>query len=780
MTRTHLFPGLWNAAEWWPAVLILCLLLGVGLVWSYRNAKLSNGLKGLLVLLKLMGFVLLSICLLEPMRSESRPKSGANTLVLAVDNSQSMNVRDLATNRSRADVARDLLLKNNDWFTKLETEFDLRTYLFGSRLDSVSDFEGFDATEASTSLRSTLETLTQRYHAHPMAGVVLITDGISTETFEADVDWQAMPPIYPVAVGDNALLHDVRIVRSTASESNFETAPISLAVEIETSGFAGNSVEVQLLNEDSVLIDRRTVRNVKDNQPFAVRFDVKPEKQGLDLYRVKAFVAGNEQFADSSEATFVNNEHQLLIDRKRGPYRVLYVTGRPNWEFKFLRRALDDDDELNLVGLIRIAKREPKFTFRSQFGESSNPLFRGFGNQDDEETERYDQAVFLRVGIDEESQLRNGFPNSAEELFAYHAVILDDVEADFFTQDQQTLLQQFVSSRGGSLLMLGGQESFVNGKYDRTSIGEMLPVYIDRFIPGGHDAGYRLELTREGWVEPWIRVRKTEAEEEERLANMPTFKTMNYVNTIKPGASVLATVSNRQGERLPAIVEQRFGQGRAAALLLGDYWRWHALNDQANDDLMIAWRQFARWLVSNVPRRVEVQVDRQDANEAVEIKVRARDELYQPIDSATVNATISLPNGDILELPCEPSRTIAGEYGLTYLPRQAGLHRVNVNVRDHQQELISEEQTGFISQPESIEFAQVAVNRELLELIAEKTGGEVIDADRLNRFVNSLGNRKIPFTEEHIYPWWHQWSLFLAALACLIAEWGLRRWKGLA
>ena len=71
------------------------------------------------------------------------------------------------------------------------------------------------------------------------------------------------------------------------------------------------------------------------------------------------------------------------------------ISGRPNWEFKFLRRALQEDDEVEVVGLIRIARREPKFDFRSRFGESTNPLFRGFGNQDDETAEQYDQPVLL-------------------------------------------------------------------------------------------------------------------------------------------------------------------------------------------------------------------------------------------------------------------------------------------------------------------------------------------------------------------------------------------------
>ena len=58
--------------------------------------------------------------------------------------------------------------------------------------------------------------------------------------------------------------------------------------------------------------------------------------------------------------------------------------------------------------------------------------------------------------------------------------------------------------------------------------------------------------------------------------------------------------------------------------------------------------------------------------------------------------------------------------------------------------------------------------------------GEVLEADRLDQFVSSLPNRKIPIVETWTYPLWHQSSVFLVAIGCLIGEWGLRRWKGMA
>jgi hypothetical protein len=156
------------------------------------------------------------------------------------------------------------------------------------------------------------------------------------------------------------------------------------------------------------------------------------------------------------------------VDRGKGPYRILYVAGRPNWEFKFLNRALTDDDQLELVALIRVAKREPKFQFLGRRGESSNPLFRGFDKKD-EETERYDQPVLVRLNTKDEFELKGGFPKTAEDLYAYHAVIVDDLESEFFTRDQMMLLAKVRLRARRRVPDAGGAESFREGKYDAHS-----------------------------------------------------------------------------------------------------------------------------------------------------------------------------------------------------------------------------------------------------------------------------------------------------------------------
>jgi hypothetical protein len=49
----------------------------------------------------------------------------------------------------------------------------------------------------------------------------------------------------------------------------------------------------------------------------------------------------------------------------------------------------------------------------------------------------------------------------------------------------------------------------------------------------------------------------------------------------------------------------------------------------------------------------------------------------------------------------------------------------------------------------------------------------------LDKFVVTLPTRHAQITEPYIRPFWHQSWIFLLAIACLAAEWGLRRWKGL-
>jgi uncharacterized membrane protein len=777
-----------GSREWLGWAIALSAAALVMLVFSYYRSSGPRGVRLVAALFKSLGIVALAICLIEPLFSGTRPRPQSNLFLLLADNSRSLQIHDSRGSRSRGEEVRQRLAAKAPWRTRLEQDFDVRPYSFDARLEPVKDFNLLQFDGDATVLAGALGSLADRFAGRPIAGILLFTDGNATDVSD-DTHWQNLPPVYPVAVGADAGVADVSVSRVSVSQTNFEAAPVTIAAEVDGQGVEGKAVVFLVLDESQKVVERRTASGVAGGRPLAERFELRPERPGVSFYTIQASLEGEEKLADapdeSVEATLINNRRLAMVDRGGGPYRVLYVSGRPNWEFKFLRRALAEDNEVNLVALVRIAKKEPKFTFRGRPGERTNPLYRGFGNKDDEQAEQYDEPVLIRLGIEDtkdKDELKGGFPKAAEDLFRYHALIIDDVESGFFTHEQMSLIQRFVSQRGGGFLMLGGHNSFANGKYQRTPVSELLPVYLDRGQAAPLGESYRLLLTREGWLQPWVRLRSTEDEEQKRLTEMPPFKTVSNAGAIKPGAVVLASVQSLDGESLPALVAQQFGRGRAAAMAIGDLWRWNLRRKEGTEsDLEKAWRQTMRWLVSDVPQPVEVETQREsdDSSLPVRITVRVRDKLFEPLDNAMVTLRVKTPEGREIELTAEPSEHAAGQYETTFASRTAGAYRATVVTKAEDASEVGQRETGWTVEPAADELGTLRPNRELLERIAEATGGEMIAADALDQFVSSLPNRKIPITEAWTYPLWHQWPVFLFAVACLIGEWGLRRWKGL-
>ncbi|PQO28852.1 glutamine amidotransferase [Blastopirellula marina] len=780
------WPNVWAARNW---IVPACLLGGAVfllVLWAYRSIEAPLWLKVCCATCKSLAIVLLATMLVEPMRSESKPVPGANLFAVVADRSQSLQIADHGEDHTRAEKLKQQLDRSQPWQVRLGQEFDVRRYEFDQQLVPVGDFQEYAAEGNASALVSALSSVAERYAERPIAGILLLTDGNATDFAETEIDWSSYPPIFPVMLGKEDTPGDIGVQRVTASQTNFEAAPVTVTAEIEGKGFAGQSVVAELLDEKGELLQTQTVTDIRDDQAFSVRFQVKPDQRGVLFYQVRAYAQSQKGlFTDASkstESTLLNNSRMVMVNRGQGPYNVLYVSGRPNWEFKFLNRSLAEDIEVELHGLIRIAKKEPKFQFREK-DSNANRIFTNTDDEGKEQVEQYDEAVLLRVGKLEEGELSGGFPKSADELFEYHAIILDDLEADFFTQQQKSLVQQFVSMRGGGLLMLGGMESFTEGEYHRSPIGELLPIYLSSVKSPPQQQEFALSLTREGLLEPWVRVRTTQEEERQRLIEMPKLRTLNSVGALKPGASELLSVRTEQGETRPALVTQRFGKGRTAALLVGDLWRWklHQASPD-NEDLEKAWRQTIRWLVGDVPQRVRVEAIRQqdDPNHPLQIAVEVNDENFKPLDNATVSIEVTTPDDETLTLTAEPKDAVSGQYAASYVPRTPGAYRAKVTARNPDGSEIQQSETGWVSEPAGDEFYTLKPNRDFLETIARESGGEMVSLSGLDTFVRSLANRDIPVVEPKIHSVWHTWAVFLLAVGLLVAEWGLRRWKGLA
>jgi len=855
----------WGAPEWSGWALTVGVILTLVVIGNYlASPGPKTAWSALAVALKLSAIGLLAVCLLQPMRSGTRPKPQANLFAVLVDNSASMSLQAVAGQPSRGETVRNLVLPDANWRVRLAQDFDVRPYAFDVQLENVSDLHTLPMNGWASSLETSLDGLATRFKNRPLAGVLLFTDGNRTDAGrlgDAAARKQLEFPVYPVLAGREERLVDARIADVSVSRSDFETAPVTVRVAVEANGLRGQPAVVRLTDaQTDTIVQEQTISLPDDlvsllapaagaapggdtaasvtetaDRTGIVTFRFRPVGPGVRFYRVSVFRAQDRETWDqpnaSGEVTFKNNSRWLTVDGPRGPHRVLYLAGRPNWEFKFLRRSLQEDAEIDLVGLLRIADKEAKFTFRDRDVGSTNPLFIGLDDTDEETAQRYDEAVLIRLGVRDAAELTKGFPRSAEELFPFDAVILDDIEPEFFTQDQLRLLRRFVAERGGGVMFLGGKEAFAGRRFAQSPLGELSPLYPPRDpslgSAGSRDAadaaigeppligpGYRLEVTREGMLQPWVRLRENERAEADRIAGMPSFQTLSPTGRAKPGASVLAMARTPKGESQPAIAAQRFGRGRTVAIPLGDLWRWSMRRDVSDirggtglsvpgtrvpevgdaasgtqprrDDPAQAWRQITRWLVNESPRRVECQVLASDQpGEPVELVTTAYDEAYLPVENATVHLEITLPggaespSGETFTLTAEADWDTPGKYVAKFWARDPGGYRVTARVTAEDASVVGEANTGWTADPTAAEFRELAVDRAGLEALATATGGEVVDEDRLDSFVASLPSRKVPVSQAWVYPIWHRPWVMMLAILCLCGEWGLRRWKGM-
>jgi hypothetical protein len=782
-----------GAPAWTIPTIMIGTLLTFLVLWNYSKSPVrGTPAVWMGVALKLLAIALLAACLLQPMRRATRPRPRANLLPILVDTSGSMDLTVGRSETSWRDRIESTFATDSPVYGTLAQAFETRFYGFDKRLSSASEVSGLKRGASGSLLIENLSELAERLSGRPVAGVLLMSDGNVPRLAERLDSLPDFPfPIYPVVPSQVSGGNDLRITSTSVRQTNFEISPVTISFQFDVTGaMAGDAVAVLTdLADDRVIAEKTvSIEDAKTNR--TVSFQFRPTDVGLRFYRVDLFRPADREAmsngenlieATSSETTLVNNTRFVAVDRRSGPYRVLYVSGRPNWEFKFLRRSVVEDAEVELTGLIRMANKEPKFSFRDRGVSGTNPLFQGLGEDTEETAEQYDEPVMIRIGVKQAEELAAGFPKLEEDLFKFDALILDDLEPEFFTPDQLAMIRRFVSSRGGGLMLLGGQEMFAGRDFGQSPLGELAPIYVRRGEqpPAGK---YSLGLTREGLLQPWLRLRENASLETKRLRSMPGFTSINGFGGLKPGAYQLATAKSDAGETLPAIAVQRFGKGKVGAIAIADLWRWFMRPDAANpDDPAQAWRQITRWLVSDVPARATLSLAPSSSDEdQMSVRVDVVDDHFEPLSNAEVRMFIGQPNEQPLELKGQPIGEAPGAFQVSYYGETPGAYRVTTEVRSADGELIGLPETGWTRQIAGREFDRIGFNRELLESIADKSGGGLVNEDRLDSFQDRLDSGKVPVTETWVYPLWHRGWVIALALGCLCAEWGLRRWRGLA
>ena len=434
-----------------------------------------------------------------------------------------------------------------------------------------------------------------------------------------------------------------------------------------------------------------------------------------------------------------NNSRSTLVDVADQTYRVLYFEGEPRWEYKFMRRAVSTDEDLQIATLLRVSPNK-----------------------------------FYRQGIDSPQQLENGFPTTRDELFGYDALIIGSVEAASLTDEQQDIIHDFVSERGGSLLMLAGPNGLGNGGWGQSHIADVLPA---RLPPSTTGSFFRKKatvvLTPQGADDQMLRLADSTDANRQVWTKLPQVADYQVTGNLKPAAITLLNVTTDIGQ-LPLLITQQFGRGHAYILATGGTWRWQMsmpVEDQSHETF---WRQLLRALVANAPNSVSLSANSDAASTGVSLRAEFRDDAYRPIDDIGVTAVVTHQDGDSWSVSLAPSADEPGVFLADVSPTASGTWYFEA-VAERNGEPVDVVRTSIHYESGQAEYFNFRRDSRALQRLSEATGGRYLEPDELDALPDLLRYSSAGITETDYRPIWDAPAVFLLLLLLKSGEWLLRR-----
>jgi uncharacterized membrane protein len=735
-------------------LILLALLAGVFIYFIYLRprVRLSKGTTATLVALRAAILAIMVVLLLRPVVVVSSVIPRSSYVAMVIDDSVSMKLHDVAGGATRLDSVKQALLNNNpgqnSFLNQLENKFKTNLYGFSGTLARLKDGNDLYGEGRTSDLAGALDETIKRSSGMPLSAVVLATDGASNVPRDLTAVLRELRardiPVFTVGVGNTARPMDAELTRVNMPRRVLVGSRLNIETIVGLSGYSQTKVLL------SVREDGRAVKteefNLRGNDTQAINLEITPTTPGIHRYTVEVTPL-------DGELTIENNKQDSLVEVIQGPLRILHVEGEPRWELGKIRESIQPNEKnVTLVSLQRTGENK-----------------------------------FYRQGVNNQTELTNGFPKTEEELFSYDGLIIGSVEAGFFTADELRSIEAFVSRRGGGLLAIGGRLAFDGGKYKGTTIEELLPVSLT----GGQvdDANsfapvYKPILTGAGQAHPITRLNEDRGANQKAWNELPPISVSEVLTNVKPGASVLLEARRVEGSAqvVPLLVQQRYGRGQTLALTAADTWRWRMRMDSKNNAHETFWRQMLRYLVSSTPKQVEIGTEKEvyALDDNVQIVADIRDKKFNPVADAQATARVTKPSGLVVDVPLKFTtlnsvNTYAGEFKADEL----GQHRIELIGNSGSLGQLSAQSNMLVSDLNR-EYYSAAQNSDLLKRISAETGGKYYTPAESQALLDDLIYRQTPYSERVTKDLWDMPVNFLLIIGLLSAEWFLRKREGLA
>ncbi len=685
-----------------------------------------------LTVLRSLALFLLFLVIGEPLLSLVTRTRENPTVMVLIDNSKSMGIRD--GKGSRQENVNSVL--RSSALGRLSNG-EIQYAIVDSRTRVLSDFSTDSITFLGdgTDLVAAFQQAKEAAASRNIQSVVLISDGNSTTG--SNPIYEAMElgiPVFTIGIGDTSEQKDILIRKAITNAITYVGNRVPVQITLKSTGYGSERVEVTLSDEKEV-VDRRVVTLERGTREYALTFGYVPKTEGTQKLTVAVSPL-------PGELTTQNNRFSLFTRVLKSKMKVLMIAGSPNPDVAFIRRALENDPNVEVV--TRIERRDGQF---------------------------YEGDLTQQILDETECLVLIGFPTTSSSLQTVTAVL------------------QAVSSGKGVLLVLSrtidlARLRMLDQALPVTVVGGAMPArQSGSVVAGGEEYQAFLSVLESHLTHPIMKLTDAQTPLETWSHLPPLFKSQAQF-IAKPESEILAQ-TRIQTTTLsdPLLVIRTINSRKSVAFLGYGVWRWKMLSDERSTTVLDQFLSNAvRWLTTREDeKRVRVRTSKEQftTQEVVDFTAQVYDENYRPIENAQVVATIR-HDGRTHELRLDPIGNGQYEGSLEGLGEGDYKYSAQVTVNGN---TIGEDRGSFSIGNINVEFLETRMNKPLLEQIAARTGGKYYDPSAIASLPNDIASlhnfqpRERIFSDE-MQVWSSYWTLAII-VALFGLEWFLRKRNGL-
>jgi len=373
-------------------------------------------------------------------------------------------------------------------------------------------------------------------------------------------------------------------------------------------------------------------------------------------------------------------------------------------------------------------------------------------------------------------------------------VVLRDVPRNLFraggdtTESRLRALVEFVTKRGGGLMVCGGQDVYRAGGYETSALAEVLP-----FDLGTHDSSepqfegrFFAEVVPTAVGHQLLRLLPDPEDNRQRWNALPKLDGSNNVGRFKPLATPLLTRTvtvpgandTTEDRTVPLLGVMTVGEGKVVGTAADTLWRWQLQPDFDDPPLTMLLANVVRYLAPPPERKAERPlVSLNDATpqvgQEVLLSTDLRDANFEPVRNADLVVTVTRPDGTSWrifprDLPEEP-----GHYEYRVPVEQGGTYKV---VAKHAKYEATRE---FLAGASAGEFTTLSTDVDGMQRFARAAQGEVLSSS-LADWLRSADLTPAERTVHRELEVWNSPAVLLLFTALVSLDCFLRKRQGLA